>query len=56
MLRAIGDISAAPGADTLVVVPGERVAGIARELGYQRIVSAENALPEAMLAAVEKAV
>ncbi len=56
MLQAIGDISAAPGADTVVVVPGERVAGIARELGYQRIVSAESALPEAMLAAVEKAV
>lgn len=56
MLQAIGDISAAPGADTVVVVPGERVAGVARELGYQQIVSAENALPEAMLLAVEKAV
>jgi uroporphyrinogen-III synthase len=39
-----------------LVVPSERVAAIARELGYQNIVSAENALPESMLAAVEKAI
>jgi uroporphyrinogen-III synthase len=55
LLQALGDQSGEPGAETVVVVPSERVADIARELGYKNIVSAENALPESMLAAVEKA-
>ena len=55
LLAALGDQSGEPGADTVVVVPSERVAEIARELGYTNIVSAENALPESMLAAVQKA-
>jgi uroporphyrinogen-III synthase len=55
LLTALGDVSGEPGADTIVVVPSERVAEIARELGYKNIVSAANALPESMLAAVAKA-
>jgi len=55
LLTALGDQSGESGAETAVVVPSERVAEIARELGYNNIVSAENALPESMLAAVEKA-
>jgi uroporphyrinogen-III synthase len=55
LLTALGDQSGKSGAETAVVVPSERVAEIARELGYNNIVSAENALPESMLAAVEKA-
>ena len=53
LLQALGDQSGEPGAETTVVVPSERVAKIARELGYKNIISAENALPESMLAAVE---
>lgn len=55
LLTALGEQSGEPGADTVVVVPSERVAEIARELGYRNIVSAENALPESMLAALQKA-
>jgi uroporphyrinogen-III synthase len=55
LLTALGDVSGEPGADTIVVVPSVRVAEIARELGYKNIVSAANALPESMLAAVAKA-
>jgi uroporphyrinogen-III synthase len=55
LLTALGDQSGEPAAETAVVVPSERVAEIARELGYQNIVSAENALPESMLVAVQKA-
>lgn len=43
-------------ADTAVVVPSERVAAIARDLGYRQVFSAENALPKSMLAAVYKAI
>ena len=42
-------------ADTSVVVPSDRVAAMASELGYKRVISAENALPESMLAAVYQA-
>jgi uroporphyrinogen-III synthase len=55
LLTALGDQSGESGAETAVVVPSERVAEIAWKLGYRNIVSAENALPEAMLAAVQKA-
>jgi len=55
LLQALGDQSGEPGAEKVVVVPSERVAEIARELGYKNIASAENALPESMLAAVEAA-
>jgi len=55
LLQALGEQVGEPGAGTPVVVPSERVAEIARELGYQNIISAENALPESMFAAVEKA-
>ncbi len=55
LLQALGEQVGEPGAVTPVVVPSERVAEIARELGYQNIISAENALPESMFAAVEKA-
>jgi len=36
-----------------VVVPSERVANMAQELGYQTVVVAENALPESMYKAVQ---
>ncbi len=55
LLVALGEQFGELGAETAVVVPSERVAEIARELGYRNIVSAENALPESMLAAVQKA-
>jgi uroporphyrinogen-III synthase len=55
LLQALGEQVGEPGAETPVVVPSERVAEIARELGYKNIISAENALPESMFAAVEKA-
>ena len=53
LLQALGNQCGEPGAEKVVVVPSERVAEIARELGYNNIVSADNALPESMLAAVE---
>lgn len=55
LLQALGDQSGELGAEIAVVVPSERVAEIARELGYKNIVSAESALPESMLAALETA-
>lgn len=56
LLQALGDVAGEPGAETAVVVPSERVAAIADALGYKHIVSAENALPEAMLSAVKSIV
>ncbi len=55
LIRAMGDAEGTLFADTAVVVPSERVAAIAKELGYRRVISAENALPESMLAAVHRA-
>ena len=53
LIQAMGEAGKA--ADTPVVVPSERVAAIARDLGYRQVFSAKNALPESMLAAVHKA-
>ena len=55
LIQAMGEAKDTLLANTAVVVPSERVAEIARKLGYRRVISAENALPEAMLAAVQKA-
>lgn len=41
--------------DTLVVVPGVRVAEIARALGFRRIAQADNATDEKMFAALKEA-
>ena len=56
LLQAMGPLPVELAVAVALVVPSERVAAIARDLGYQNIVSAENALPESMLAAVEKAI
>ena len=55
LITAMGEAKSTLFANTPVVVPSERVAAIARQLGYNRVVSADNALPESMLAAVGKA-
>lgn len=55
-LQAMGAAEALELVDRAVVVPSPRVAMIAQQLGYKRVVSADNALPEAMLAAVKKSV
>lgn len=55
LIQAMGEAEGTLFVDTAVVVPSERVAAIARELGYRRVISAENALPKSMLAAVSKA-
>lgn len=55
LIQAMGEAKGTLVADTAVVVPSERVAAIARKLGYGRVISAKNALPESMLAAVHKA-
>jgi uroporphyrinogen-III synthase len=55
LIQAMGEAEDTEFADTAVVVPSERVAAIATALGYRRVISAENALPESMLAAVYKA-
>jgi uroporphyrinogen-III synthase len=54
LIQAMGEAEGTLFADTAVVVPSERVATIAKHLGYRKVICAENALPEAMLAAVEK--
>jgi uroporphyrinogen-III synthase len=38
--------------DTAVVTPGERVAGLARQNGFERVIVAENAGAEALVAAI----
>lgn len=55
LIQAMGESQGTLFADTAVVVPSQRVADIATELGYRRVISAENVLPESMLAAVYKA-
>ena len=55
LIQAMGEAKGTLVADTAVVVPSERVAAIARKLGYGRVISAKNALPESMLTAVHKA-
>ena len=55
LIQAMGQAENTQFADTPVVVPSERVAAIATALGYRRVISAENALPESMLAAVHRA-
>jgi uroporphyrinogen-III synthase len=55
LIQAMGEAEDTGFVDTAVVVPSERVAAIATALGYRRVISAENALPESMLAAVYKA-
>jgi uroporphyrinogen-III synthase len=55
LIQAMGQAEDTLFADTAVVVPSERVAVIAAGLGYRRVISAENALPESMLAAVHRA-
>jgi uroporphyrinogen-III synthase len=55
LIQAMGAAEETLFADTAVVVPSDRVAEIARQLGYRRVFSAENALPEAMLATVLEA-
>jgi uroporphyrinogen-III synthase len=54
LIQAMGEAEGTVFADTAVVVPSERVSAIATELGYRRVISAENALPESMLAAVHR--
>jgi hypothetical protein len=41
--------------DARLVVPSERVAAMGRELGYNHISVADNALPESMFRAVQLA-
>jgi uroporphyrinogen-III synthase len=48
-LRAMGEPA---DASMPVVVPSERIADMAQQLGYQAIVVADNALPESMHGAV----
>lgn len=55
LIQAMGEAESSLFADTALVVPSERVAAIATALGYRRVISAENALPESMLAAVRRA-
>ena len=55
LVTAMGEAANTVFADTPVVVPSDRVAVIASQLGYRKVISAENALPESMLAAVCKA-
>lgn len=55
LIQAMGEAEDTGFANTAVVVPSERVAAVATALGYRRVISAENALPESMLAAVYKA-
>jgi len=54
LIQAMGEAEDTGFANTTVVVPSERVAAVATALGYRRVISAENALPESMLAAVYK--
>ena len=52
LLQAMGPIS---NKATVLVVPSERVAEIAHDLGYKHLVVAESALPEPMFRAVQQA-
>ncbi|MDA0795369.1 MAG: uroporphyrinogen-III synthase [Proteobacteria bacterium] len=58
LLEAIGPISGFSGAqkvrDLPLVVPSDRVAGIAKSLGYNSITVADSAMPESMYGALQK--
>ena len=54
LLQALGSAEHIQQTDLQLVVPGQRVAAIAAELGYCNISVAENAGPEAMLSALQK--
>lgn len=55
LIQAMGEAEGTGFVDTAVVVPSERVAAIARKLGYKQVISAENALPESIMETVYKA-
>ena len=58
LLEAIGPISGFSGAqkvrDLPLVVPSDRVAGIAKSLGYNSITVADSAMQESMYGALQK--